>query len=52
MLDPLVDTVQAGGPPVAHAGDPATNVVPVGGASVTVIGPVVVAVPVFFTVMV
>lgn len=45
-------TLQSGGPPVAHLGDPDTNVVPVGGASVTVTGAVVVDVPVFDTVSV
>ena len=45
-------TLHAGGPPVSHAGDPETKVVPVGAESVTTIGAVVVAEPVFDTVSV
>ena len=45
-------TLHIGGPPVAHAGEPATSVVPVGAESVTTIGAVVVADPVFVTVSV
>jgi hypothetical protein len=52
IVDPLRETEHAGGPPVAQAGEPETSVVPVGAASVTVIGSVVVVVPVFFTVSV
>lgn len=52
MVDPFRATVQVGGPPVAQAGEPATSVVPVGAASVTVVGSVVAAVPVFLTVIV
>ena len=37
---------------MTHAGEPATSVVPVGAASVTTIGSVVVAVPVLVTVSV
>ena len=46
-------TVQAGPPlVVVHAGELETSVVPLGAASVTVTGAVVVAVPVFLTVSV
>ena len=53
MIVPLFTaTVHIGGPPVAQAGEPATSVVPVGAESVTTIGAVVVAEPVFVTVSV
>ena len=45
-------TLQVGGPPVTHAGEFETNVVPVGAESVTTMGAVVVAEPVFDTVIV
>jgi hypothetical protein len=61
-VDPLTATVQVGGPPVAQAGQPATSVVVAAGvagggvrvnaSAVRVVGSVVVAVPVFFTVIV
>ena len=52
IVEPLTETVQVGGPPVAQAGEPETSVVPVGAASVTVMGSLVVTVPLFFTVSV
>ena len=48
IAEPCTFTAHAGGPPV-HAGDPATKVVPGGGASVTTTGPVVTAVPTLAT---
>ena len=53
MIVPLLTaTAQVGGPPVTHAGELATRVVPVGAESVTTIGAAVVAEPVFVTVSV
>jgi hypothetical protein len=45
-------TLHIGGPPVTQAGELETNVVPIGAESVTTIGAVVVAEPVFDTVSV
>jgi hypothetical protein len=45
-------TLHVGGPPVTHTGELETNVVPMGAESVTTIGAVVVAEPVFDTVSV
>ena len=52
MVEPLTETVQAGGPPFAQAGEPETRVVPVGAESVTTVCWDVVAVPEFFRVIV
>jgi|HubBroStandDraft_6_1064221.scaffolds.fasta_scaffold1025960_3 hypothetical protein len=49
---PSTLTLHVGGPPVSHAGELETNVVPMGAESVTTIGAVVVAEPVFDTVSV
>jgi len=45
-------TLQVGGPPVTHSGELETKVVPVGAESVTMMGTLVVAEPVFDTVIV
>jgi hypothetical protein len=45
MVLPLTDTVHAGGPPLAQAGDPDTRVVPAGTPSVMVTAEPVVALP-------
>ncbi len=52
IVDPLRETVHVGGPPLRRLAEPETSVVPVGAASVTMMGSVVAAEPLFFTVSV